>query len=305
MPTGLLSGLFAAFLMALAFLFSSYAVRKHQTVGSIGILLRAHIIMGIISIPGLFFIWRAELWTETQYYMPVTIAGVLFYLIAQGTMFVIQKQIDSSRIVPLLGLKLIILAIINGLILHSEIYGIWQYLAIACTILSAFLLNKAGAKISVLLFFYILITCTGYSLSDTFLRIQIGQIMTLGYETLLAGALTSTFLCYFISGVISVILFPCFNHPKTKASWGAWGSALPFSLCWITSIVMLLVCFAQLGTVNGNIIQSTRGMIAILIGGLLAKLGYYQIEKKITALIFYKRLFAGFLMILAIYLFTL
>lgn len=260
--------------------------------------------MGIISIPGLFFTWRPELWTRIELYMPVTLAAVLFYLVAQGTMFIVQKQIDSSRIVPLLGLKLIILAIINGLILRSEIYGMWQYLAIICTILSAFFLNKAGTKISFLLFFYVFITCTGYSLSDTFLKVQIHKIMSLGYENLLIGALTSTFVCYLISGIISVMLFPCF-HRKTKASWGTWCSALPFSICWITSIVMLLVCFAQLGTVNGNIIQSTRGIIAILIGGLLAKLGYNKLEKKITALIFYKRLFAGFLMVLAIYLFTL
>ena len=65
-------------------------------------------------------------------------------------------------------------------------------------------------------------------------------------------------------------------------------------------MLFLYACFALIGTVNGNIVQSTRGIIAILIGAALSKLGFNELEEKITLNIFIRRIIAGAMMILAI-----
>ena len=301
MEIGLISGLLAAFLMALAFAFSSYAVRNFKKAGSLGILLRANIIIALISAFGLLLTYKTALGTQWRVYLPVTLGGALCNLVGQAAIFLAQKRVDSSRLVPLLGLKLIFLAIINGLLLQSEVYGTWQYIAIACTIFSAFFLNNAGTKIPIVPFLLMMITCISYSVADTFLRTQTLQIKALGYNNICLAAVVGTFVFFLFLGLISAILLPFLP----RDTWAAWKGAIPFSLCWLTSIVLILICFAELGTVAGNIVQSLRGIFAILIGGLLAMLGYHKMEQKITAVIFYKRLFAGFLMVIAIYLFTL
>ena len=79
-----------------------------------------------------------------------------------------------------------------------------------------------------------------------------------------------------------------------------WGWISPFAVCWLIAMLFLFTCFGRVGTVNGNIIQSSRGIIAILLGALLAKLGFTELEEKVDWQVFVRRLIAGALMIGAI-----
>lgn len=298
--TGIMCGLVAAFFMALAFVFSGRAVRQCPALSSLGLLVRAHIIMGVLSLTGLYFLWVPEVFSEWQYWFPITWYGVIFYLMGQACLFMAQRTVDPSRLVPLLGLKLVVLALINALLLNLETYGWMQVLAIACTIFSAFLLNNAGKKIPLPSLTWVLLACCGYSLSDICIKLQVGRIGEFGMESLTEQSLLSTCLSYTISGIISALILPWLKRQPAKV----WKLAAPFSIVWMIGIVFLFACFEQIGTVNGNIVQSTRGIWAVILGVILARSGQTYLEEKTPWNMVFRRLFAALLLMLAIFLYN-
>lgn len=297
---GISCGLAAAMFMALGFFSSSRAIRLHPEMGSMGLLARAHIIMGAIALAALPFFWQAHLWQTISLWLPITVAGVIFYLIGQTFLFLAQREVDSSRLVPLLGLKLVILAFLNALVFRSEQYGWLQIIAIFCTLTSAVMLNKAGRKIPLSSLFLVILACTGYSLSDTCIKRQMEVIATLGIEGLALQALLCTSLSYTLSGICGLVILPAVRRQPRIV----WLHTAPFALAWIIGIVFLFACFALIGTVNGNIVQSTRGLWAILAGYFLAKAGFTYLEEKVSWQIILRRVAAAILMLLAVLLFN-
>jgi len=75
-------------------------------------------------------------------------------------------------------------------------------------------------------------------------------------------------------------------------------------MVWMIGIVFLFACFEQIGTVNGNIVQSTRGIWAVILGAILARRGQTYLEEKTPWNIFFRRLFAALLLMLAIFLYN-
>ena len=69
-------------------------------------------------------------------------------------------------------------------------------------------------------------------------------------------------------------------------------------------MLFLFACFALINVMLGNIIQSTRGIISILIAAAIAKAGYEHIEKKVTTGIFIRRIAAAILMVISIVMFV-
>jgi len=298
--TGILCGLVSAFFMALAFVFSGRAVRKCPALSSLGLLARAHVIMGVISLVGLYFFWVPEVLSEFKYWFPITWYGVVFYLAGQACLFMAQRTVDPSRLVPLLGLKLVVLALINGLLLNIETYGWMQLLAIACTIFSAFLLNNAGRKIPLSSLTWVLLACCGYSLSDICIKLQTGRIGEFGMESLVEQSLLSACLSYTICGIVGALILPFLKRHPAKV----WKMAAPFSLAWLIGIVFLFACFEQIGTVNGNIVQSTRGIWAVILGVILSRSGQTYLEEKTSWNIVFRRFVAALLLLLSIFLYN-
>ncbi|NLF93251.1 MAG: DMT family transporter [Oligosphaeraceae bacterium] len=297
---GVICGLVAALFMALAFFCSSRAIRLHPDMGSLGLLARAHVIMGGLALVALPLFWREQVWQDLRLWLPITLAGVLCYLLGQTCLFLAQRKVDSSRLVPLLGLKLVILAFLNAIVFRSEQYGWLQVLAIICTLSSALMLNNAGRKIPLPSFFLVILACTGYSLSDTCIKRQMEVVASLGIEGLALQSLLCTSLSYTLSGVLGLLLLPLTSRQGRQS----WIHTAPFALTWITGIVFLFACFALIGTVNGNIAQSTRGLWAILAGYILAKAGLTYLEERVSWQIILRRVAAAILMILAILLFN-
>jgi drug/metabolite transporter (DMT)-like permease len=298
---GIMCGLTAAFFMSLAFVFSSRAMRLCPALGSLGLLARAHILMGLLSVVGLCFFWVPGVLSKFYYWFPITWYGVMFYLLGQGCLFMAQRTVDPSRLVPLLGLKLIALALFNALLLRLEAYAWTQLLAIACTILSAFMLNNAGRKIPFASLLWVLLACCGYSLSDICIKLQVERVGELGTGSLVEQSLLSACLSYTICGIIGTLILPWLARQPAKA----WRLATPFALTWMVGIVFLFACFEQIGTVNGNIVQSTRSIWAVLIGVVLARTGQTYLEEKTSWDVFFRRLFAALLLMLAIFLYNL
>ena len=279
--TGIISGLLSAVFLALAYVFSGVAVRHCRQAGPVTILALAHVMMGLLSLVGLAFMWTPLVWTALPDYIGPLVGVMFFYLCGQGGLLCAQKTIDSSRIVPLLGLKLVVLALLNLLILRTESYGALQWLGIALTLLSAALLNRAGRRIPLRGLLLVVWTCVGYALSDTYIVQLVPQFHAHGMEGLIRPSLLSAFLAYILCGIVSLAM-------------------LPFLPRQPLAVLFLFTCFADLGTVNGNIIQSTRGLLAIGLGAMLAKAGYTELEERVDAAVMARRVLAGVLMVLAI-----
>ncbi len=313
MYIGIFTGAIAAFCLAWAYVFSGMSVRRNKDVGAFSLLCRGHVVSGILSVIGLAFCWTPQVIYGFSHYIIPLIFCIGFYLLGQFSLFMAQRTVDASRVVPLLGLKLIVLASLNTLFLPlifdspKEVYGIWQWLGMALTLGSAFLLNNAGSRIPLWSLFWVCATCIGYALSDTSIAFFVKAFRELGessQDPMLAGvarpSIVAAFTTYIVCGIVSVFCLPLFKLPPTANPRSVWTAISPFAASWLISMLFLYACFAHIGTVNGNIVQSTRGIIAILIGAALSKLGFNELEEKINLNIFIRRLIAGIMMILAI-----
>ncbi|HBG78125.1 MAG TPA: hypothetical protein DDW84_04645 [Phycisphaerales bacterium] len=83
----------------------------------------------------------------------------------------------------------------------------------------------------------------------------------------------------------------------------AWLDSIPFAFFWFIAMIFLFSCFAVIGVVFGNIIQSTRGIISIVLGYVIANFGFELLETKITKKVFIQRILAALLMTASIALF--
>ena len=310
---GLALGGMASLFLALSYTFSGMSVRRCKDVGTFGLLCRAHVVMGVLSLIGLPFVWTRTLATHFGDYSLIMLLAIVFYLAGQFCLFMAQRTVDASRVVPLLGMKLLVLAVLNILIMphlmgtKPERYGLFQWLGIFLTVGAAFILNKAGQRIPWQSLCWVGMTCLGYASSDTCMTMLVRRLQAVGEATAdpaLAGlakpSVAAAFITYVICGVAGVVLLPLVKKPEGAHRKTVWGWISPFAFCWLTAMLFLYACFARIGTVNGNIVQSTRGIIAILIGAVLAKLGFTELEEKVGVSVLVRRLIAGVMMFLAI-----
>jgi hypothetical protein len=107
-------------------------------------------------------------------------------------------------------------------------------------------------------------------------------------------------MTYVICGLGSALWFPFAGGRKVLKDWRP---ALPFAICWMAAMVLLFACFGLVGPVYGNISQATRGILSIILGFILARLGFQHLEKRIQRGVLYRRLAAAALMCTAIWLF--
>lgn len=301
---GILFGLGAAVMMAMAAISSGRAVRRSPEAGAFGVLIASHIWAGILAALGLVILWDKSIAPGFASWFPICIMAAVFYLIGQWLFFIIQKQVDSSRIVPLLGVKLIFLALINGCILKKEIYGWPQYLGVLCTIASAFVMvdKKSGRPMSLMNVLTLLVLSMFYALSDISLDTQYGRVDTYYTGGRLICSMLNTCLTYTLVGVgTAAFLLPFGRKILTRR---VWLDSLPYGVFWLAGIAFLFASFSIIGPVNGAIAQSTRGIFAILIGALIAKHGFSYLEEKVTPSIFWHRIFSAVLMILAMVFFN-
>lgn len=312
MGMGLATGFAAALFLALSYVFSGMSVRRFAGVSPVSLLCRSHLVMGVLSLVGLACVWSPAVVTGFGAYAWPLAGAVGFYLLGQSGLFMAQRTVDASRVVPLLGLKLLVLALVNMHLLpwlglaEPERYGVWQWLGMGLTVVSAFLLNQAGGRIAWSGLCWIGVTCLGYALSDTCIK-RLMEVMQ-GLLTdggAVRNALLSAFLCYVLAAVVSAALLPLLRLPREVRVSRVWGWLSPFAVCWLLAMLFLYLCFHELGTVNGNIIQSTRGLLAIVIGWALSRAGFTELETAITTRVLVRRLFAGALMVAAIVLFNL
>jgi cytochrome c biogenesis protein CcdA len=84
-----------------------------------------------------------------------------------------------------------------------------------------------------------------------------------------------------------------------------WRDSLPFAVLWFIAMMCLFTSFGIVGVVLGNILQSTRGLMSIVLATLLIKLGHLHFEAASTRHVFLRRLASGTVMFAAVSLYVL
>ena len=210
-------------------------------------------------------------------------------------LFLALRRSDASRVSPLLGVKILFLAVITVPLLGETFTGI-QIGAVMLCVGAALMLSWSRGRIGWRSLLWVMLTCLGYSLSDVCVKHVIDQFLYLG---LFRGSVVSVSLCYGLCGLIGVAFMP-FLSGITKEMWGL---TFPFALTWFVAMMFLFASFGSIGIVFGNIVQATRGVISVLLGFLVGAAGFIHLEEKMTPKVFIQKLGAALLMVGAIVLY--
>lgn len=293
MVAGILFGLGAALLQSLSYLFSAVFSSRFQ-VGALHQFLINHLSIGLLSLLALPLVWDPRALDPAPYGLPL-LGAMGCYLIAQTALYQALRHSPASRVSPLLGIKVLMLALI-GVYWLQQSYQWLQWLGVGLCILGALWLSYSGGRIKRAALFWVTLACLGYALSDLFVLSLIERFD--GIPRLQAAGL-SVALCYLLAGVVSLTWWPKINDRQLLLH------SLPAALCWFLALICLFACFAWIGVVFGGVVQSARGLLSILLGAGLAWWGWRYAEPLPSRAVFMQRLAAATLMLAAIALFSL
>ena len=308
---GVVAGLAAAFFSSLSFLVARHHGSRHdgtrRSTGPGGPPLRllgdAHLLMGAVCLPLAWVLWPAglplfggRLWTAL---LPIG-GSTLSYLLGQACMFILLRRVDASRVAPLLGLKVVMLAGITTIFMDHALD--WQqWTGVCLSAAAALALRASGGVLPALPTALILLACFSFSISDLCI---VGSI-----DALSAGGAIGRIRAGAIGMAVTYALCGCLMLPlaglhgrRQRADWLA---AAEYGAAWLASMVGLYACFGLIGAVFGNVMQSTRGLMSVMLGAVLAQMGWHDLEQRIDRGTLLRRAAAAVLMTAAIAMYVL
>ncbi|MCV6589166.1 MAG: EamA family transporter [Marinobacterium sp.] len=293
MITGILFGLTAALLQSVSYLFSATFTARFQT-GALSQFLLNHLSIGLLSLLSLPLVWDVQALEVSRYIWPL-LGAMGCYLVAQTALYRALKHSPASRVSPLLGIKVLVLALIGVFWLQHSYQGL-QWLGVGLCLLGAYWLSYSGGIIHRVALLWVVLACVGYAVSDLFVLELIERFE--GLPRLQAAGL-SVALCYLLAGLVSLLWWPGLKERHLLVY------SLPAALSWFLALIALFACFAWIGVVFGGVVQSARGLFSILLGLVLAWLSWRYAEPLPAGSVFVQRFAAATLMLVAIALFSL
>mgnify|MGYP005864582417 CR=1 FL=1 len=289
---GIAAGLLTALAQSISYLCSRHLV-SHRGWSLRQLLVLAHVWMGLMALLLLPLTWHAQVPSWRQWALPLT--GVtLFYLLGQTSLFYALRYTEASRVAPLLGIKLVMLAL-AAVVLLGQALALGQWLAVGLATTAALLLNQTGGRLPTRAIVAILLACVGYTGSDLCISVLNQQLQSPGTPTLQVAMLGAS-LSYLLSGLIGAVLLPWHGERRPQR----WLAALPYALAWFVAMLGMYAAISLAGVVLANILQSTRGLMSVALGALLAGVGLVHLESKATRSVLIRRLIAAGLMTLAV-----
>lgn len=293
MLSGVLYGFAAALMQSISYVFSAQFILQHRAT-PLTLLILMHLVLGGVCLLILPLLWHPKLLSVGDYILPL-LSTTFFYCVGQISLFKAIRVSEASRVSPLLGLKVLVLAAM-GLLWFGDSYQWVQWLAIGLCALGAIWLSASGGRISVSALGWVVMACVGYALSDLSILYTMHSLEPL---SLIHAAAVGVCLCYMICGVLSLLFYPGLKDKQLLAQ------SAPSALTWLLAMVFLFACFAEIGVVFGGIVQSSRGLISIFLGVFLTWVGFKYAEKMPARSVFMQRFAASTLMLFAIAMFSL
>ena len=287
---GIILGLAAATSQSVSYICSRWYT-AHLGGGMIRLLVLGHVLQGVVCLPLVWLLWPAELPPVSAFLLPLLgVAG--FYMVGQTGLFIALRYTDASRVSPLLALKIAILAVLTVTVLN-DVLSTLQWIAVAVAVAAAFMLNYSGGRLPWQASVAVIVTCAGYSLSDFSIQLMLNAMQPV--EPLAAGMFGAA-ASYVLCGCTFSVLLPWYGSRRLRP----WLAAMPYAAAWLAGMFFLFTCLAAVGLVLGNILQSTRGVISIALGVVVAKRGLVHLETHVERHVLYRRVAAAPMMTAAI-----
>lgn len=294
LAVGVGAGLASGALNAVAFLIS----RHHATTSPGGgqrLLVLAHVVMAVASLPLLWMLWPTG-GVDLATCLPPLAGSIGCYLASQAFLLASLKRADASRVVPLLGLKIAMLALLVTFLLRTPLDA-RQWFAVGASVVAAALLQGRRDPVPVAVVAMMLAACLGFAAADLLIvrLIEAVHAAAPARPRLWASglALAATYAC---CGLLATPFVPL-TGPRRPDEWRA---AAWYGGVWLGGMAALYACFGLLGPVFGNVLQSSRGILAVVFGAALAHLGWHELEQRVDRATLVRRVVATVLMTAAI-----
>ena len=317
---GIILGLGSALCSSLAYLASRRFTVRHagheekepRWRGPLRLMVCSHVMLSIIC-GGAFLILMprdsAAQPADLPWAITTTIFVALFYLTGNTLLFFALRRTEASRIAPLLGMKVVLLALATQFVLGDTLQT-QQWVAVVLATAAAWVLGSSGGRLPVSTMAIALGSCAGFVCSDIFISKMVPAWLPAGadYEVvkqtdgpaLVKASMTGMTLVYVWCGVLAVALLPA-AKPWQR---GHWKGSAPYAASWLTAMICLFSCFALTNIILGNILQSTRGLMSIALGVFIVKLGHHHIESHAPLRVVLQRGVAAAMMVGAIALYV-
>jgi drug/metabolite transporter (DMT)-like permease len=304
---GVVAGLAAAFFSALSYLVSRHHGLVQRALGRRAVPLRllalAHVIMAAVCLPACVALWPAASPAVAAFALPLA-ASAGFYLLGQAALFAALGRVEASRIAPLLGLKIVMLAGIVSFVLGQQLDG-RQWLAVVMSVGAALMLQAGHGAVPRAALGFVLGCSLCFAVSDLWIirlitGLEEGVAQAGGSLGRLHAGVLAMALTY---GGCGLIFAPLLGRlaPLTRADWVA---STQYAAAWLGSMAGLYCCFGLVGVVFGNILQATRGPMSVVLGAALGHLGWHELEQRVDRGTFLRRFAAAVLMTVAIALYV-
>jgi len=255
------------------------------------LLVHAHVMMGVASLFVLLIVWDPAMKQVDDYWVQA-LGAAGFYMLGQLFLFSTLRYADASRISPLLGLKVVMVAIL-WFGLGREAVGIWQWAAVGLSVAAAFVLNYSGVSLPLAAILLTLGACGSYATSDVFI---VDLVRKMGEPGSFMASSRAACAAYLVCGTAATCLLPWLGTRRSAD----WTNAVPFTAAWYACMFCLFGCLAFAGPVLGNIVLSTRGLFSIGLGAALAAIGLLHLESHVTRDVMIRRIIAAVMMVGAI-----
>jgi len=263
-PSYIWLALIASVLHAFSFTYTKQLL-AHST-NRIKLSLYSQYFVGLLALLLLPFIQLEQLWLNFGLVLLMcacVLLGQILYLSA-------LRYGDASFVVPMLGCKMFAVAGLSVIFLN-ETYHPLVYLAAVGAFASLFLLNDGKLHGSPRALVYILLTCVVFAMAD----IAVVHLLNQGM-----GGIELAAFVFIVPTALLMPLSPFIFKSDWKVSKPLAKTLSIYALAQLIGIVFLMLAFkqAQQATVI-NIIQSSRGLMAVGVVYLMARVGFSQIEQ--------------------------
>lgn len=302
---GVAAGLVSGACMSFSYLLSRHHAlaqpAAERPAAALGLLLRAHVVMGCAAAAAVTLMQPRGLPPLARFIGPLAAAAGL-YLLGNVILFGLLRKLEASRLTPFLGLKVFVLAVIVAVVLREPLSAT-QWAAVVLSVAATALLQGTAGGLPGATLGRVLVVCLCFAVSDLFIvrLIDALDMPGPGAPGRLCAAVVGMLLTYVACGAIcGPIVLAGWIRPAAGRAGPAWRAAAAYACTWLVAMAALYACFALVGAVFGNVVQSTRGIMSVVIGATLAQLGWHELEQKVDRATLVRRIGAASLMTAAI-----
>lgn len=302
---GILAGLASAILQSCSYVASALFLKRHANPREM--LFYSQGVQALFALPIFLLLVPASalsdpgIWLANLYWLAI-------FTVTQLSMFQAQEHVEPSKIATWLGLKIVVLALMTLVWPQgTETVGGWQWFAIALMLSAVTALNFSGGmnpgwRGGAWLATFVVVA----SLCDREQVAIIGLFRAHG-ASLFRSSLLTLALGYWTFGVLAAgfVAGRIFRGETCALAWRKTRDSAPFAVFWFTAMMAIYFCYGQLGAVFGNVVQSTRALIAVVVAFIACRILKDSVEQPVSRAMWLRRAGAAFLMTSGIVLYSL